>query len=71
MSILNRYYSLNRISFSTFFLEVNAQLEVKFRGFKTIYYLTKGCASSACEGVEILNDLAVSSGLLNSFDILY
>uniref|UniRef100_A0A673JCW5 Guanylate cyclase n=1 Tax=Sinocyclocheilus rhinocerous TaxID=307959 RepID=A0A673JCW5_9TELE len=38
---------------------VNPQLEVKFRGFKTIYYLKKGCASSACEGVEILNDLAV------------
>uniref|UniRef100_A0A8C2KNI5 Guanylate cyclase n=1 Tax=Cyprinus carpio TaxID=7962 RepID=A0A8C2KNI5_CYPCA len=33
------------------------QLEVKFRGFKTLYYLKKGCASSACEGVEILNDL--------------
>uniref|UniRef100_A0A671MAV0 Guanylate cyclase n=1 Tax=Sinocyclocheilus anshuiensis TaxID=1608454 RepID=A0A671MAV0_9TELE len=39
--------------------KVNPQLEVKFRGFKTIYYLKKGCASSACEGVEILNDLAV------------
>ncbi|XP_058649656.1 guanylyl cyclase C [Onychostoma macrolepis] len=38
--------------------EENPQLEVKFRGFKTIYYLKKGCASSACEGVEILNDLA-------------
>uniref|UniRef100_A0A9J8AGH4 Guanylate cyclase n=1 Tax=Cyprinus carpio carpio TaxID=630221 RepID=A0A9J8AGH4_CYPCA len=35
------------------------QLEVKFRGFKTLYYLKKGCASSACEGVEILNDLTV------------
>uniref|UniRef100_A0A672SVA8 Guanylate cyclase n=1 Tax=Sinocyclocheilus grahami TaxID=75366 RepID=A0A672SVA8_SINGR len=39
--------------------KVNPQLEVKFRGFKTIYYLKKGCASSTCEGVEILNDLAV------------
>uniref|UniRef100_A0A8C1BR20 Guanylate cyclase n=1 Tax=Cyprinus carpio carpio TaxID=630221 RepID=A0A8C1BR20_CYPCA len=25
----------------------------------TLYYLKKGCASSACEGVEILNDLTV------------
>uniref|UniRef100_A0A8C2KK32 Guanylate cyclase n=1 Tax=Cyprinus carpio TaxID=7962 RepID=A0A8C2KK32_CYPCA len=43
-------------------LEGYPQLEVKFRGFKTLYYLKKGCASSACEGVEILNDLTVSSG---------
>ncbi len=49
---------------------MNPQLEIKFRGFKTIYYLKKGCASSACEGVEIINDLAVSSVLLNSFDII-
>ncbi|KAK9965522.1 hypothetical protein ABG768_004610 [Culter alburnus] len=33
-------------------------LSVNFRGFQTIYYLKKGCTSSACEGVEILNDLA-------------
>ncbi|ROL51687.1 Heat-stable enterotoxin receptor [Anabarilius grahami] len=33
-------------------------LSVYFRGFQTIYYLKKGCTSSACEGVEILNDLA-------------
>uniref|UniRef100_A0A673JCX3 Guanylate cyclase n=1 Tax=Sinocyclocheilus rhinocerous TaxID=307959 RepID=A0A673JCX3_9TELE len=40
-------------------LILNWYYKVKFRGFKTIYYLKKGCASSACEGVEILNDLAV------------
>uniref|UniRef100_A0A671MAU4 Guanylate cyclase n=1 Tax=Sinocyclocheilus anshuiensis TaxID=1608454 RepID=A0A671MAU4_9TELE len=39
--------------------EISEDGKVKFRGFKTIYYLKKGCASSACEGVEILNDLAV------------
>ncbi|TRZ02272.1 hypothetical protein DNTS_034042 [Danionella cerebrum] len=33
-------------------------LSVNFRGFQTIYYLKKGCSSSACEGVEILNSLA-------------
>uniref|UniRef100_A0A671M789 Guanylate cyclase n=1 Tax=Sinocyclocheilus anshuiensis TaxID=1608454 RepID=A0A671M789_9TELE len=55
-------FESNLFLFPPFFLEVNPQLEVKFRGFKTIYYLKKGCASSACEGVEILNDLAVSSG---------
>ncbi|XP_073683864.1 guanylyl cyclase C [Garra rufa] len=38
--------------------EVNRQLLVKFRGFKTAYYLKKGCSSSACEGVGILNDLS-------------
>ncbi|XP_696628.5 guanylyl cyclase C isoform X1 [Danio rerio] len=33
-------------------------LSVSFRGFQTIYYQKTGCSSSACEGVEILNDLA-------------
>jgi len=47
---------------SLFLLFQGVDLAVKFRGFQTIYYQKKGCTSSACEGVEILNDLAVSFG---------
>lgn len=36
---------------------VSRNLTVNFKGFQTIYYLRKGCTSSTCEGVEILNDL--------------
>ncbi|XP_051530664.1 guanylyl cyclase C [Myxocyprinus asiaticus] len=36
---------------------VGHNLSVNFKGFQTIYYLRKGCTSSTCEGVEILNNL--------------
>nr|XP_055031655.1 guanylyl cyclase C isoform X1 [Misgurnus anguillicaudatus] len=36
---------------------VSRNLTVNFKGFQTTYYLKKGCTNSACEGVEVLNDL--------------
>lgn len=65
------YLNYFGITLCLFLLFQGVDLSVNFRGFQTIYYLKKGCTSSACEGVEILNDLAVSFGPFISSDILY
>lgn len=36
-------------------------INISFNGFNTTFYRRQGCGSSACEGVEILKTLHVSS----------
>ncbi|XP_072523501.1 guanylyl cyclase C isoform X2 [Salminus brasiliensis] len=43
-----------RINFN---YSVNRNLTASYNGFQTMYYLRKGCTSSACEGVETLKVL--------------